>query len=430
MAVKKGGALTRDFKYWRKRIFWSVWITYASFYLIRVNISVAMPGIMSEFGISKTVMGGILSALFFVYAAGQFINGQLGEKFGARTFITLGLLVSAFLNIAFGFTNGVIFAMMLLWGLNGFFQSMGWPLSVKTIANWFPPEKRGKVGGLMGTSYQVGNVASWALAGFVVGLLGWRWAFWIPAAICIFFALNWFFKGRNAPEEVGLPTIEEEANGKKGSKIRKDAHLGFKNILRILLTRKRIWCLALSLFFLNIVRYGFISWAPTYMFEVQKASISMAAYKAIAFPLAGCLGAIFAGYVSDKIKGLKRARVAVVMLLFLSLFAFLYPRIPASNWLLSLVCLLAIGFMTFGPHVLIVGIIPMDFATRKAASSATGFIDCFGYIGAALTGVGTGFLIDKFSWNAAFYFWIASAIMTAILMAFLWNYGPIKGKHL
>lgn len=80
------------------------------------------------------------------------------------------------------------------------------------------------------------------------------------------------------------------------------------------------------------------------------------------------------------------------MLLFLALFSWFYPQIPAGKWLLGLICLAVIGFMTYGPHVLIVTSMPMDFGTRKAAATATGFIDGWGYIGAALTGVGTGWL--------------------------------------
>ena len=147
------------FSYWRKRVFISTWITYSTFYLCRVNMSIAIPGIMKEFGYTKTALGGIMTCLFFAYALGQFINGQLGDKFGARKLISFGLLLSGILNIVFGFTN-MFTAMMLIWGLNGYFQSMGWAPSVKTVANWFPPEKRGKIGGFLGTSYQIGNAAS------------------------------------------------------------------------------------------------------------------------------------------------------------------------------------------------------------------------------------------------------------------------------
>lgn len=425
----KDVASTKDrYSYWRKRILFTAIITYSTFYLVRVNMSIAMPGIMQEFGFSKTVMGGVLSALLIAYAVGQFVNGQLGDKLGARRLVTLGILGSGILNLLFGFSAGIS-VMILIWGLNGFFQSMGWAPSVKTIANWFPRRMRGKAGGLMGMSYQMGNAYSWALAGFVTGLLGWRWAFWVPAIIFLLLGIHWFIRIRNAPEEEGLPTVEEAENGIEKCEKRSDHHLGFVANLKCVLLNHRIWVVGLGLLFLNIVRYGFIDWAPTYLFEVQGASISTAAYKAMLFPIAGIVGGVFAGYVSDKYFGYRRAPICVIMLILLAVFAWLYPNIPGSNWIISLGILMLVGFMTFGPHVAMVTIIPMDFASRKAASSAAGFIDGMGYIGATVTGIGSGFLIDSFGWNAAFDFWVLSAVVAAILMAVLWKYKPGKGKY-
>lgn len=417
-------------KYWRKRIFWSIWITYACFYLVRVNMSVALPGIMGEYGISKTAMGGVLTALFTMYAIGQFVNGQLADKFGARKLITTGILISAVLNIIFGFTNGWLAGMILVWGLNGFFQSMGWSPSVKTIANWFPLRMRTKKAGLLGTSYQIGSAASWGIAGFVVGLLGWRWAFFIPALVAIVIGLHWGIRGRNAPEEVGLPTVEEQHNQQEGDGlIKKDHHLGFKFTLKTVLLDKKIWCVALGLFCLNIVRYGFMDWAPTYLFEVQNAAISTAAFKAMIIPIAGSLGALYASFIAMRLFKHRKAPIAALMLFALALFCFIYPKIPIGNWLLSLIFLAIIGFTTYGPHVLMVTALPMDYGSRKATASVTGFIDGWGYIGAALTGIGSGFLIDNFGWNYAFYFWILGAIGAALLMALLWNKGPVKREY-
>jgi len=418
----------QGFKSWRKRILITTWITYAAFYLGRVNMSIAIPGIMEEYGISKTAVGGVLTALFTMYAIGQFVNGQLGDKLGAKRLVSIGIISSAIINLIFGFLPNILSGMVILWGINGYFQSMGWSPSVKTIANWFPRKTRGKASGLLGTSYQIGSAVSWALSGFIVGLFGWRWAFWLPGMLLILFGVHWFVRIRNAPEEVGLPTIEEEEKGVEKSKVKKDHHLGFKFTLKTVLTRKRIWAVALALFFLNIVRYGFLSWAPTYMFEIQHAQISLAAYKAMAIPIAGSLGAIFAGWISDKLFEHRRAPIAMIMLLFLAFFSWIYPKVPAGDWVLSLGVLIIIGFMTYGPHVMMVTAMPMDFGSRKAAASATGFIDGWGYIGAALTGVGTGFLIDNFGWNYAFYFWILGALMAAVLMAAIWKYGPVEHK--
>lgn len=409
-------------KKWQKKMFWLMWITYASFYLLRVNISVAMPKIMGEFGLTKTNMGVVLTSLFFAYAVGQFINGQLGDKLNSRRIITIGLIVSAILNIIFGFSAGALILMAVIWGLNGYFQSMGWGPTVKATANWFPKKIRGKISGRLGTSYIIGGAFSWFLAGTIVKYMNWRFTFFIPAAICILLAIHWYIRARNAPEEVGLPSLEEQEQGITSSKVKKDHHIGFKETLKITLLNPYVWFAGFALFGLNIVRYGFMSWAPTYMFEVQGATISLAAYKAIAFPLAGGLGAIFAGWASDRIFKHRRAPIAFIMLLLLALFCYLYRIVPGANWVISLIILLFIGFFTFGPHVLLVAALPADLGSRKAASSVTGFIDAMGYVGASLTGVGTGYLIDKFSWNAAFGFWISGAILAAIMITFVWRF--------
>jgi len=420
--VKNSLDTSAQIKSWQKKMFWMMWITYASFYLLRVNISIAMPEIMSEFGLTKTNMGVVLSCLFFAYAVGQFINGQLGDKINSRRIITIGLVTSAILNIIFGFTAGVIIIMAIIWGLNGYFQSMGWGPTVKAKANWFPKKIRGKISGRLGTSYIIGGAFSWFLAGTIVKYLNWRFTFWIPAVICIVLAIHWYIRARNAPEEVGLPSLEEQEQGIESSEVKKDYHIGFKKTLKITLLNPYVWFAGFALFGLNIVRYGFMSWAPTYMFEEQGATISLAAYKAIAFPVAGGLGALFAGWASDRIFKHRRAPIAFIMLVLLAVFCYLYRIVPGVNWVISLVILLFIGFFTFGPHVLLVAALPADLGSRKAASSVTGFIDAMGYVGASLTGVGTGYLIEKFSWDAAFGFWVFGAILAAIMILFVWKF--------
>lgn len=422
---------------WKMKILIFAWMTYASFYLLRVNFSIAIPKIESEFGFSKTQIGWIATSLFAVYAIGQFVNGQLGDKFKPRKMIALGLVISAVLNILFGisavFFGGmvVLWSLVIIWGLNGYFQSMGWAPTVKTIANWFSRKERGKISGFIGTSYIAGSAISWLLAGAIIGATGeWRWAFWLPAIVCIGIAIHWYLRARNAPEEVGLPTIEEIAEGRiENKEVREDHHIGFEETLKLVLKNKYIWIAAFTLFFLNIVRYGFMTWAPTFLFEEQAAEISTAAYRAVAFPLAGCFGAIFAGWYSDKYLKSRRGPIAAIMLFSLAIFCSLFYITRNLHWAIGFVFLLCIGFMTFGPHVLVVGAMPMDFGSRKAASSATGFIDGFGYVGAALTGVGSGFLTDHFGWSATFVFWIIGAIIAGILMVGVWNIEPKEGKY-
>jgi len=421
---------------WKMKTLMFAWITYASFYLLRVNYSVAIPMIETEFGFTPTQTGLIATCLFAAYAIGQFINGQLGDKFKARRMIALGLITSAVLNILFGTTAlflgglALIWSFAILWFLNGYFQSMGWAPTVKTIANWFSREERGKISGFVGTSYILGGALSWLLAGIVISETGdWRWAFWFPSVICLGVALHWYLRAKNAPEEVGLPTIEEVSQKDiECEETREDHHIGFKETIKLIGTNKYIWFAAFTLFCLNIVRYGFMTWAPKIFFD-QDPQISTAAYKALVFPVAGAFGALFAGWYSDKHLNMRRGPIAAVMLFLLAIFCVLFYLSLDMHWAIQLIFLLCIGFTTFGPHVLIVTAIPMDFGSRKAASSVTGFIDGFGYIGAAITGVGSGFLMQHYGLNATFSFWIIGAIIGGLLMLIMWNVIPKVRKY-
>jgi sugar phosphate permease len=440
MALKDN--LKRQFRDWRIRIFTVAWITYALFYITRANLSIAIPGITQEFGYSKTMLGSIGSALFATYAIGQFTNGQLGDKFGARKLVTIGIIISALANLAFGFT-ATITAMVLLWSINGYFQSTGWPLNVKTIANWFPLERRGTITGLYGSCYQAGNALSWLLSGYLASNYGWRYVFWVPALIFGLSSLLFYFGIRNSPESVGLPSIEEfedpsatalssekQIAKRSETKAVEEEHLGFSFTLRRTFGNPKIWIVGIAFIFLDVIRYGFFIWAPTYLFEVQKAEISIAAYKTMVIPIAGSLGAISAGWLTQKHFGSRRGPPVTIMLVCLGTLSWLYPKIPTDNWILGLVCLAMIGYFTYGPHVTMVAAIPMDFGTRKGAASATGFIDGLGYIGAFLTSIISGILIDNYGWGAAFNFWIASAFIAAGLMITLWKYKPQREKFI
>jgi sugar phosphate permease len=433
------------FNRWRNQIFIVLWITYGAFYLCRVNFSIAIPGIMKEFGWSKTQLGAIGTALFWAYAAGQFIHGQLVERYSAKHYLFGVILLSALMNLLMGPVAGLgLFLMGVIWTLNGFFQAGGWSNCIKTLSQWFPPKARGKRMGYYGACYQVGNTVSWLLAGYLIANFGWRSGFWVPALIfaAIGFLPLLFLKNR--PEEVNLPAIElyeqhgefagmtvEQIKAKIKPKKEKEEHAGFRFTLKQTLGNKRVWAISWSFFFVDIIRYGFLLWAPTYLFEVQKAAIDKTAYRVVAIPLFGIAGAIFSGWASDRFFQSRRAPIAALLMGALGFLAiFFYYGVAPGAWLLNFIILGMIGFCVLGTQVILIGAVPMDFGTRKAAGSAAGFIDFFGYIGAGMAGVFSGVLTDAWGWGAAFWFWIISAFISSAICFVLWSYKPPAGKYL
>lgn len=118
------------------------------------------------------------------------------------------------------------------------------------------------------------------------------------------------------------------------------------------------------------------------------------------------------------------------MLLLLGTIGWLYPRIPTGDCGTEPAFSAVDGLRNLRPPCADGVILPMGLGTRKASSSLNGFIAGFGYIGAAPTTIVSGWLIDAFSWKAAFNAWSVSAIVAGILMTALWNYKPKRGKYL
>ena len=168
--------------------------------------------------------------------------------------------------------------------------------------------------------------------------------------------------------------------------------------------------------------YGFLFWTPTYLAKVHGVNISEAASKAIVLPLSGAVVAFAAGWATDHFFGGRRAPVIVGMMGVSGVLLWFYPAIPVSRSVVNLCALGMIGGAALASQVLIVTGVAMDIGTRKAAASVTGFIDALGYMGATLTGVGTGWLIEHYNWTVCFHAWAGSVFVGAGLMALLWRY--------
>jgi sugar phosphate permease len=173
----------RTLRGWRTRIFFICWLTYAGYYLGRVNLAVALPSIQADLHWSKAAAGLIGSAFYWVYALGQLINGRLGDQLSARRLVAMGLVASALLNLAFG-ASSALPLMALIWAANGLAQSTGWGPMMKTLARWFEPRQRGRLTALFMPCYVVGHAASWALGGWLCASRGWRYAFIVPGGCC------------------------------------------------------------------------------------------------------------------------------------------------------------------------------------------------------------------------------------------------------
>jgi sugar phosphate permease len=413
---------------WQKRIFGLLWTSYASYYLCRMNFAAAQPDILNEFSDWTMAQIGLIPSVYSVfYATGQFINGQIGAKFGARRMMVLGMVVIAASNILFSTTSSYT-VMLVLWAINGYFQSTGWPMVVQTMSNWFRVGRRGTMMGLISTCYQVGNVSAWLLSGWLVSEYGWRAAFWVPGVTMIPIMVVMLIGMRNQPEDAGLPHIRDDDGVTSGDgQTEDDAEWTILRILKVTLGSRVLWILALSYFCFNAVRYAFMNWGIQYFADFHGQEVKNSAFMAIAFPLIGSLGAISSGWASDRFFQSRRAPVCVIMLLVLAGTCLAFIPIEPGSILMATGLLALAGFMIYGPDAILTGAATIDFAHPKAAASATGFIMATGNFGAALvSGAGVGYILDNADgdWSYVFITLAVLSVFAAGMSALLWNHKP------
>jgi OPA family glycerol-3-phosphate transporter-like MFS transporter len=400
-----------------------VWLplgfVYASYYMCRYNISFAASTMTRTFGWSNQEWGWITAAGFWLYALGQFVNGQITDRVGGRKAILVGAIGTIAMNcaMALGTDIGVLGYFVVMWGANGYFQAFGAPSIVSVNGNWFALRERGTFSGIFGMMIQLGRFAITLLGGWLIATSDWTTIFYVPAAITAVFAVIGWFAIRDHPEEFGFepPDMGEQDTG-AGTQ-----PLGIAYTLKKVLYSRVLWIISSAYFCTGIVRHGLEQWFPKYLQEVQHLATDSAAFqiRALAMPVAATLGAFAAGMASDKLFGARRGPPTAIMYYaqFVLLILFYYTSGPTT----AAVLLILLSFFVNGPHSLLGGAAAMDFGGRKAAGSAAGMIDAFQYIGAGIAQPGIGYVIDTFGWSG----WLVSlsgfALIGGVLMTVLWN---------
>lgn len=408
-----------SFSYWRLRILYASIVGYAAFYLVRQNFSMCMPGIMDEFGYSKIELGWVATTFSIVYGIGKFVNGYLSDRSDARYFMTVGLFLSAIVSIFMGLGSSLIF-FAVLWGLNGCFQSMGWPPCARLITHWFSPTELGSKWALWASSHQIGAVAIFGLGGFLIEQFGWRSAFIIPAFVSIGLSFFVFNRIRDTPKQVGLPPVEEYKGDVNHVSQQYDERITFKEVITTVLANKLVWYMAIANMCLYIPRMGIFFWAPTFLKELKGVTLIIAGMQLVGFEVASLVGGITAGWISDKFFRGRRGPVGTFFLIGLSIALFIVWKIPAGHPFFDALMLMIAGFLLNGPQVLN-GVATADFASKRAVGVATGVTGVCAYAGSALAGVGIGLIVENYGWDGGFLLFILTALVGASFFSLTWN---------
>ena len=411
-------ATSQRFKYWQTRTIIATMIGYALFYFVRKNLSIAMPAMQADLGITKTELGLFLTLHGLIYGLSKFINGFIGDRVNARYFMVTGLVLSAICNVVFGFSSAVL-VFGIVWMLNGWFQGMGFPPCARMLTHWVPPRELATKMSVWNTSHSIGAGLVVIVCGYVVSL-GWRWCFFVPSIIALLGAVGVWFTMRDTPQSVGLPALVPEGLTKEEAE-HEDTSAEFKAFVRKqVFLNPYIWVIAVANFFVYVIRYVVLDWGPTLLSEWKGVSIEHAGWMVAAFEISGIIGMLAAGWATDRFFGGRSPRVCVFCMGFATLFIFLFWLLDTPPMWLASLLLMAAGFFIYGPQAL-VGIAAANMATKRAAATARGFTGLVRYASTLVSGWGLGYLATNYGWSLAISVLIGIGITGTLVFMLAWN---------
>lgn len=447
----------KTYKRLRFEAFLTGTLGYALYYVCRLSMGVMKQPIIDAGMLTATQLGIIGACLYWCYAIGKLVNGFLADNANIKHFMAAGLLVSVVMNFGMGLlgasyttlgiSNASLFVLFaILWGINGWAQSMGAPPAIIALSRWYPLAKRGTYYGFFSASHNIGEGLSFIFVGSLVAAMGWKWGFFGAAAAGALGVILILLFLHDTPESKGLAPVEvlsgemsqEEYDASSAERTAKAAdaaraaRMETKKMQRKVIKNPGVWILALSSAFMYMSRYAINEWGVIFLQKAKDYSMAEAASVISINPIFGVIGTVVSGWLSDKVfRGDRKYPAFVAGILetiALALFLFGGPQ-KWVNILAMVLFGIAIGVLI----AFLGGLMAIDLVPRKATGAALGIVGMASYAAAGLQNVVTGILLDgmsvknaegvitEYNFSYVVWFWLGAAVISCLLPMLNWR---------
>ena len=420
-------------------------IGYSLYYVCRTSLNVVKKPILDDGLLDATQLGLIGSVLLFAYAIGKFVNGFLADHCNIKRFMATGLIVSAAANFIMGilgFSGGVLptasvfLLFAIMWGINGWSQSMGAPPAIIALSRWYPLSRRGTFYGFFSLSHNLGEWLSFLFVGILVSVAGWQWGFFGSAMAGVLGVIVIVFFLHDTPQSKGLPSVEEMA----GEAPQNAKHESTSGLQKMVLKTPAVWILAAASAFMYIARYAINGWGVLFLQEEKGFSMTEATTIISINALLGILGTVLSGWVSDKLFLSDRYVPALIFGAMNSVALILF-MFGGDSWTINIIAMILFGISIGVLICFLGGLMAVDIVPRQATGAALGVVGAASYVAAGIQDVASGWLIDgksvvtytldaagnfvkdiQYDFTPVAIFWIVASIISFLLPVLNWKY--------
>jgi len=368
-------------------------------YLDRNVIATLQPVIKKDLGFDDQTYGYIVSAFQFFYMIGFLLAGKFIDKFGVRTGYAIAGL---WWTIAAALTPLATSAWQLaFWrGMLGLGEAGNFPSAVKAVSEWFPQRDQAFAVGIFNAGTNVATMIGPPAFVALNALYGWRSAFIMTAAVGLIWLVLWWFSYRRPEEHKGVNATElayiqsDEAKQNEPSISWTEA-----------LSYKQTWGFAAGKFFSDPVWWFYLSWLPSYLYEVRKFDLKSIGWALPIIYLAADFGSVGGGWIAGVLirRGwtVAAARKCVMGLSALAMPVAACCVLAEHPYLaIALVSVATTAHQSWSANLYAT---TPDVFPRNAVASVTGIGGAVGALGGFLfSGAGAGFIIQHFGYTPAF----------------------------
>ncbi|WP_295773220.1 MFS transporter [uncultured Limosilactobacillus sp.] len=401
----------------------SLCIGYIGYYIIRLIFTTEQNDIMKDYGFTTAQVGLILSCFGIGYGISKLFMGALSDKSNTIRYLATGLIVSAILNVGLGATRN-FYLMMILMLVMSIAQGMGAAACQRTIQLWWGKRWRGTVYSIWSSAHNAGAFCCVAVVQLAVFMFSGsiQAVFYTASVVSVIIALFVLWAGSERPAAVGLPSISEYTGdevvldgGETSSDDLTDLSL-WQIFVQYILKNPMVWAITLTSMSLYLVRYGVMSWIPSYLVQSKGFSPDFAKWLVGIFELAAVPGVILMGAISDF---LKDRRALVCLICVLGLVACLTTYFYSTSHVLIVTVLFIMGTLIYAPLTL-VGLMVNEAVPKFAVGSSTGFMGFFQYIfGETLATALIGILVAQYGWVASNTVLYGASALSLLLLIYI-----------
>lgn len=367
-------------------------------YYLRSVLSVLTPTMLDTKLFTKEHIAALSSTYMLLYAAGQLVNGFLGDILSPKKMASVGLLIAGGSMIAFPFVS-IEAIQIVCFAIFGFGLSMMRGPLMKIISeNTKPNHAR-----LICVFFSFASFAGPLIASMFALINGWKWAFVAAGGVSVALAVATYLV-ISVMEKKGIVTyIKTEVKG-------------ISSILSVFKIEK----IAFYIIVAGLVEIGAASigqWITTFLteqltFDKETANLLYSGISTVRS---------FMPFVSLLIfRAIKEKDMPMMKVTFsISATMFLMLLIAPNRWFSLVFLTLALMASSVTSALLWSIYIPSLGKTGKV-SSVNGVIDCFGYIAAAGANLLFANVMANVGWEVVYILW-ASIGVIGLVTAFVFG---------